>query len=408
MRSENLQQRKETASRRWIAAVLVAMVIVVLTVFGLMWRQSQSAKQGEVDHTEHSEAADPNVITLDAAAQLNIGLTVEAAEPRTILRTIQTTGIVGPNETRVAHIRPLASGRIEKVYVRLGDRVRAGQQLVAYDNIELGDLIGEYLIAVAVLEKTKAEVEVTNRSLERAQNLVELGAVARAEYERRNAEYKNALASVSSQKAEIVRIEKKLRRFGVTDADLEKLNNHTGTQYDNDVSHSILRAPFNGVVIKYAVAEGEVIEPERELFTITDLSTVWVQADVYEKDIASIREGQEVKILVDAYQGETFTGKLCYVSDFLDPQTRTAKVRCEVPNLQGRLKLEMFATIHIPTRMSQKAMMIPTEAVQQIDDQAAVFVKIGDTDFQKRKIQIGTQSDGWIEVLSGVTSGEKV
>jgi cobalt-zinc-cadmium efflux system membrane fusion protein len=232
--------------------------------------------------------------------------------------------------------------------------------------------------------------------------------VARAEYERRNAEYKNALASINSQKAAIAQVEEKLHRFGLTDADLDKLNTPTHTQYHREASHSTLRAPFDGIVIKYDVAEGEVVETERELFTIADLSTVWVQADVYEKDIASIHQGQEVKFLVDAYPGETFVGKITYVSDFLDPKTRTAKVRCEVPNPQGRLKLEMFATIHIPTPMGREVVMIPTAAVQQIDDKPVVFVKISDTEFQKREIQLGTQSDGWVEVKSGVRAGEVV
>jgi cobalt-zinc-cadmium efflux system membrane fusion protein len=407
MSSENFQQRKETSRRYRIAVVVVVMVIVVLTVIGLMWRESRFAKQSEAEHTENAERIDPNVVTLDAATQRNIGLRVEAAEIRTIVQTVQTTGVVGPNETRVARIRPLARGRVEKVYVRLGDRVRAGQPLAAYDNIELGELIGEYLSAIAALEKANAEAEVTKHSLERAQNLVELGAVARAEYERRNAEYKNALASISSQEAEIARIEKKLRRFGLSDADVTQVANLRHTQH-HDVSHSLLRAPFDGVVIKYDVAEGEAVDTEDEPFTIADLSTVWVQADVYEKDIALIGEGQEVKILVDAYPGETFVGTLTYVSDFLDPQTRTAKVRCEVLNREGRLKLEMFATIHIPTRMSREAVMISMAAVQQIDDQAVVFVKIGDTQFQKRGVRLGAQSDGWVEVLSGVKAGEQV
>lgn len=389
--------------------ILLAVFLLILIAARAWWGSHQSDGNDKASGREETlEATDPNVVVLDSAAQQNVGLRVETAQLRTVLQTIQTTGVVGPNETRVAHIRPLARGRIEKVHVRLGDRVRAGQPLLAYDNIELGELIGEYLSAVAALEKATAEAEVTKRSLERAQNLVELGAVARAEYERRNAEYKNALAAVNSQKAEIAKIEEKLHRFGLTDADLEKLNTPTHTQYHREASHSVLRAPFDGIVIKADVAEGEVVETDRELFTIADLSTVWVQADVYEKDLAAIHKGQEVKVFVDAYPGETFVGKITYVSDFLDPKTRTAKVRCEVPNRDGRLKLEMFATIQIPTPKGQEVVVIPTSAVQQIDNQPVVFVRISDTQFQRREVQLGAQSDGWVEVKSGVKTGEVV
>lgn len=386
-------------------AVFLLIVIAVIAWLGLHWPGTHDEASG---HEDILEANNPSVVTLDTAAQQNIGLGLEAAQLRTVLQTIQTTGVVGPNETRVAHIRPLARGRVEKVYVRLGDRVRAGQPLLGYDTIELGELVGEYLSAVAALENANAEADVTKRSLERAQNLVELGAVARAEYERRNAEYRKALASINSQKAEIARVEEKLHRFGLTEADLEELKTQTHRQYHREASHSVLRAPFDGIVIKYDVAEGEVVETDRELFTIADLSTVWVQADVYEKDIASIHEGQQVTVLLDAYPGESFIGKITYVSDFLDPKTRAAKVRCEVPNPDGRLKLEMFATIHIPTPRGREAVMIPAVAVQRIDDRSVVFVKVGDTRFQRRDIQLGTQSDGWVEVKSGVKAGESV
>ncbi|MEW5993100.1 MAG: efflux RND transporter periplasmic adaptor subunit [Candidatus Zixiibacteriota bacterium] len=401
------QWRKRVSQRRTVVAIVV-MAIAAAMATGFWLRGSRPAKTSEAASEENTEARNPNIVVLDIAAQRNIDLALETAQTRTIMQTIQTTGSVGPNETRVAHIRPLARGQIEEVYVRLGDRVRAGQPLVAYDNIELGELISEYLIAVAALEKANAEAEVTKRSLERAQNLVDLGAVARAEYERRNAEYKNALASINSEKAEVAKIEEKLHRFGLIDADLEKFNTLTHSQYHREASHSILRAPFDGIIIKYDVAAGEVVETERELFTIADLSTVWVQADVYEKDISSIHRGQEVKIIVDAYPGETFFGKISYVSDFLDPKTRTAKVRCEVPNHQGRLKLEMFATIQIPSHLGREAVMIPTTAVQQIDDKPVVFIKISDSEFQKRDAQLGFQSDGWVEIKSGLKAGEIV
>jgi cobalt-zinc-cadmium efflux system membrane fusion protein len=397
---------KEGRGRRPMVVVFVAVVIVATTATALWWRAGRPAE--EAGDGEHVEAADPNVVTLAAAAQRTIGLTLEAAQIRTIVQTIQTTGSVGPNETRVAHLRPLARGRIEKVYVRLGDRVRAGQPLLDYDNIELGELAGEYVSAMAALEKAKAEAEVAARSLERAQALVEIGAIARAEYERRTAEHKNALASINSQKAEAAKIEEKLRRFGLTDADVAQVANLRHTEHHREASHSGLRAPFDGVVIKSEAAEGETAGPDRELFTIADLSTVWVQADVYEKDIASIDEGQGVKIIADAYPGEAFVGQITYVSDFLDPKTRTAKVRCEVPNPQGRLKLEMFATIHIPTPMDRQAVMVPASAVQQVDDKPVVFVKMDDTQFQRRDVHLGTHSDGWVEVKSGVQAGERV
>ena len=265
---------------------------------------------------------------------------------------------------------------------------------MTYDNIELGERLGEFF-------QKHATVTVAQRALERAQKLVDIGAISQAEYDRRTAEYANARAGMSN-------VEEKLHRFGVTDAELDSLIGNTDESLHRHASQSVLRAPFEGTVIDYNVAEGEVVDADRELMTVADLSTVWVQADVYEKDIAMVHEGQTASVTVEGYPDAVFTGTITYVSDLLDPTTRTAKVRCEVPNPDGRLKLEMFATIQIPTPGDRDAVMIPAAAIQQIDDTPAAFVRIDDERFQRRGIQLGVKSNGWVEIVQGVQEGESV
>ena len=201
-------------------------------------------------------------------------------------------------------------------------------------------------------------------------------------------------------------IEQKMRRFGITDAEIDKLDSRSARQ--QNLPNTILRSPFNGVVMQSEVAEGEAVDTERQLLTISDISTVWVQGDVYEKDIAAIRQGQQVSVTVNAYPGETFTGRITYLSDALDPQTRTAKVRCEVANPKGLLKQEMFAVIQIPTGVRRETLMIPAAAVQQVDNESVVFVKVDETKFEKREVGLGATSDGWVEVREGLKEGEKV
>jgi cobalt-zinc-cadmium efflux system membrane fusion protein len=135
---------------------------------------------------------------------------------------------------------------------------------------------------------------------------------------------------------------------------------------------------------------------------------VWVQADVYEKDIALIQKNLSVKVSVDAYPKDTFTGRITYVSDLLDPKTRTAKVRCEVANPGGKLKLDMFATIAIPTPRGRNAVMVPSTAIQQIDDQPNVFVRLAPTKFERRRVTLGVKDGEWIEVPSGVKARESI
>ncbi|MGH9962748.1 MAG: efflux RND transporter periplasmic adaptor subunit, partial [Pyrinomonadaceae bacterium] len=338
----------------------------------------------------------------------NIGLKTVEAQERSVIATLQTTGIVSPNETRVAHVRPLARGLIEKVFVRVGDHVKAGQPLVRYDNIELGELIQEYLGALAQVEKEKANLGVSKRFEERAKALFESQAIAQKEYELREAEYKNAEATLERQRAELAKYEEKLHRFGLSDKEIDTLRGAPHQPAHRTASHNVLRAPIAGIITKYDVSEGELVEPERELFTVTDTSTVWVLADVYEKDLSLVREGLQAKIYLETYPEETFIGRITYVSDFLDPKSRSAKVRCEVSNPHGRLPLESFATIHIPTPIERRALMIPATAVQKIDDAPVVFVKTSDVQFHRRKVQLGSQSNGWVEVTSGVKVGEAV
>ncbi|MCL6506854.1 MAG: efflux RND transporter periplasmic adaptor subunit [Bryobacteraceae bacterium] len=363
--ADTIPTRRKRLILLTFAAGAVAGVLGSL-VIELIGHASRSAEGRAASAEATKEAAPSSVVRLELAAMRNIALTVVPAQMRTVRQAVRATGSIGPNESRLAHIRPLARGRVERVYVRLGDRVRAGQPLLEYDNVELGELIGGYLSAVAGLEKARAEAEVARRSLERARSLVELGAVARAEFERRDAEYQNALASINSQRAEIAKVEEKLHRFGLSDAEIRKLGPQANVEaqvaYHREASHNAMTAPFSGIVIKYNVAEGEVIGPENELLTLADLSTVWVLADVYEKDIALIRQGQEARIMADAYPGQVFRGSITYVSDMLDPKTRTARVRCEVPNPDGRLKLDMFVSVELPTPVGRQALMVPSSA----------------------------------------------
>ncbi len=406
------QQGNPANIKGQIILIFIFLIVAALIIAGVWLRGSKPAQTDmaahKEEHAEEKEKGESSVITLDEEAREKIDLTLESAQYRTTSLIIQITGVVGPNQTRLAHIRPLSSGRIEKVYVRAGDRVRVGQPLVAYDNIEIGELVSEYLSAKATLNKANAEAEVSRRSVERARKLVDLGAVARADYERREAEYKSALASIDVQKAQMGMVEQKLRRFGWTDAEIEKLDARTDKEHGGGAPNTILRSPFDGVVIKSEVAEGETVDTERELFALADLSTVWVQGDVYEKDIASIRQGQAIKVLANAYPDMTFNGRLTYLGDMLDPQTRTAKVRCEVANPRGLLKLEMFATIQIPTSARREALMIPAAAVQQVDNESVVFVEIAENKFEKRKVELGMNRDGWIEIKAGLKAGEKV
>lgn len=407
-------QQRPSRRRLFIGAGFAVLAFLALALWMRKSSDGEAATPNKADTSakagaaqEEGEKADPNVVVMAPEAQKNVGLTVSAAETRMVVQNIQTTGSVGANETRVGHVRAIASGRIEKVNVRLGDRVRAGQPLATYDNVELGEQIGQYGVARAALHRAEAEAEVTKRAVERATNLVNLGAIAKAELERRSGEYASAVSAIETQRAEMSRIEEKLHRFGMSDPEIRELDK-SGREGHREASQSTLRSPFSGVVTAYDISEGETVTPDRELFTVSDLSIVWVLADLYEKDLGAVRRGVTAKVSVDAYPGQTFAGRVTYVGDVLDPKTRTAKVRVEVPNPDGELKLDMFATIELPSPKNREAVMIPAAAIQQVNDKPIAFVRTSDREFQRRELTIGPRQGDWVEVLSGIRTGESV
>ncbi|MCL4396117.1 MAG: efflux RND transporter periplasmic adaptor subunit, partial [Chloroflexi bacterium] len=215
-----------------------------------------------------------------------------------------------------------------------------------------------------------------------------------------------ALSAIETQRAEMARVEEKLHRFGLTEAEIQKLEK-SGSSH-REFSQSTLRAPFNGVVIKYNVGEGQTVDTADELFTIADLSTVWIQANIYERDIAAIRKGLSVPVTLGAYPGRTFNCLTTYVGDVLDPKTRTARARCEVANPEGLLKIDMFATLLIPSPTGRDAVMAPKTALQTINDRSVIFVKIGETEFVKRDVDTGAIDGDRVEIKSGLKPGELV
>ena len=343
-----------------------------------------------------SPERDPNLTEIGMEAQKNIGLTVFPAALTQLTEYLHVTGTVQPIDSRIGHVRPLAGGRVQEVLVKEGDRVSNGQPLALLDNIQAGELAAQYLAAQAELQKLRIQEAASARQLERSRSLAEIGATSQKEFELTQAEHNATLEAIKAQQSSLAGLDSKLRRLGLPEADFQKS------------SVTIIRSPFAGVVIRAQVAPGEVVDPGMELFSIADLSEVWVQAEVYERDLGRIQIGQTALISVDTYQDEKFSGRVSYISDTLNPQTRTASVRCVVPNKDRRLKLDMFVSVNVPTTFSRKAIAVPTAAVQQIAGKNVVFVRESEQKFRVREVQVGKVVDGQAEIVAGLVGKESV
>ena len=391
--------------RRRIVVIASVLVLVGLVLAFPLWRRAPPARESAAVEQAEESTASADVVVLDEATRRTVGLKVERVVRRPFADTIKTTGVVGPNETRVAHVRVLAPGRADQVFVRAGDRVASGQPLLSYDNIELGSLVGDYLTALAAVDRAAADEMVAKRALERADRLVEAGGLSRAEYDRRDAEHQRTVSEVSSARAAVTNLEKKLARFGVSADALKQLQTSAGSQ---DWSTTTIRSPFTGVVTMANVAPGDAVDTQQELFTVADLTTVWVSGDLYQKDLGAVRPGQDAIITTESYPEEVFTGRVTYVSDALNPATRTAKVRCEVPNRTGRLKLQMLVDVQLPTSSTREALVVQVGAVQDLDGRSVVFVQTKDDTFEVRAIETGTSDGRLVSITSGLTAGDAV
>jgi len=376
---------------RSLAVFLMALALTSCTQKELTPSPRQAGKSSDEAHDEkHIEEA--NVVELSLEAQKRAGIAVEPARASQVGVQIKATGTIQPVDSRIVHVRPLARGRILQVFAKAGDRVRADQALAGFDNIEAGELTSQSAAARAEAQRIRVQLANARRQADRSRNLLEIGAVPAKEFETAESEAKALEESLRAQQSVLSGLEARLKRFGAL---------------NSGASMTTIRAPFAGVVIKTDAAPGDVIDSSAILFSIADLSRVYVEAQVYEKDLGKIRLNQTVTISVDTYPGESYLGRIVAVKDMLNPRTRTAGVRCELANPAGKLKLEMFANLTIPTADTHDALSVPADSVQTINRRQVIFVRKAELHFEAREIQV--LGDGpRVEVTAGLKEGEPI
>ena len=348
-------------------------------------------------------------VTISAEVQARFGFATARSQRIARVRLIEATAAIAPDPARVAHIAPIAKGRIERVHVQVGDSVSRGAPLFEYDNIELGEAVGDYMAELADLNGNMAHLEHSRSLLDRARLLLEKEAIAAKEVHVRETESRVAEAAVENRHARITRVKEKLYRFGMTDEQIDALSADHEKTHRREASHTLVKAPIGGVIIKREGAPGEVVGPEKEVMAIADLSSVWTLIDIYEKDLAAVHRGTPVEITVETYPGEPFRGTIAYIADLLDPETRSAKARVEIPNPQRKLKLGMFATVRLRAQVTggtATVVAIPSSAIQRIDGEPSVFIKLDAVTFARRKVKIGLTLGDLVEVTEGLKGDE--
>jgi len=310
------------------------------------------------------------------------------AEYKPLRSQLTATGKVIAHPYRMAIVSYAFPARIAQIHVRIGDWVKPGQQLVTLQSEEVGNAKSEFY-------KARADFELAQVNYERQKRLFDRGAGAQKDYLVAEAEYKVAEANLNAA-------EKKLHVLGFTETQIKAISE---TDQINPVI--TLFSPIRGKIIENKAILGAMVDQATEILTILDPTILCVDADLYEKDIAKIREGQYVNASVPAYPGEKFAGKICYISDVLNEETRTITVRAEMENKNFKLKPGMFADIGIFLNHAADVLVVPEEAILDDKDEKIVFVKQDDK-FFLHVVEIGAKENNSVEILSGLNEGDIV
>ena len=312
---------------------------------------------------------------------------------RTRVAAIETSGKAQFNEEQLVRVQAPATGRVIEVLARPGDPVEPGQPLFVLDSPDLGSAKSDYAKAVSDTERSEKAVAL-------ARELFEAKAVAQKELREAENDYRKAVT-------ERERAAARLKTLGVTAEHLPEIERRA------DASTRItIIAPRSGVIVERNVNVGQVVaygqsDTPVNLFVIADLSTMWVLADVYEPDVPRVRLGQPVTVTLPCCPGDRYEGRVIYISDVVDRETRTVKVRAVVPNRGRALKAEMFVKVAIGTG-STRELAIPQSAVHREGGQVFVLVATGKDAYERRPVKLGPELDGWAAVLDGLTPADEI
>jgi len=374
---------------------------------------------GHAHAGDGSDSGHVDEVTLTADAVQRSGIVVAKAQAAVLQPTVFAPARVAFNTEAMAHVGSPLHGRVSELKARVGDSVRAGDDLLAIESIELGEAQAEFLQRRNAVQAAGPAVELARVALERGRALREKSqGITLAELQRREAEHKAAMAAQRSAETAAVAAEARLRVLGMGAAQVEALAS-TGKVDPRQV----VRAPIAGTVVQREATLGELVGPDRDaLFVIADTGTLWVLADVPEARIGGIAVGNKAWLTIGAPAaagavdaGGPIAGAVSFIAPLVDPATRTVQVRIDAPSRAGgrvTLRPGMFAQAEIaeagPGEHPEPQVAVPEDAVQLVEGGPAVFVPVKDepNTFAKRALTIGKPVGGMVPVLAGLAAGE--
>lgn len=374
------------------------LLIVGIGCFAGCGRHEATTEAAAAPAAENKIAKDELVIPPDEQAASMI----ETA-PATLSRQpeyLRAKGVIAIDDSRTWRLGVRTQGSVTKVYVGLGDHVTKGQILARFHADEVRDTRAMYRGAVSERERASAAAAQAQRNLDRAKRLLELEAGSLQQVELAQQDLVTAQAAVERAKIEVD------RTTDLLEDDLKVPAEPTPNRKDETEDEVPIIAQADGFVLEKNVTPGRTVEPDSVTFVIGDLANVWMLASVRQEDLAKLRMGQRAYVILD--DGNRLSGTVTNLGQQFDPATRMMQVRIEVANPQNRLRPQMLADAEIPVGSGKPALMVSSDAVQQINGQDSVFVRIGPDHFVLRAVKTGQTVDGKTPILEGLSAGDQV
>jgi len=344
-----------------------------------------ACKKASVQEATNTES---DVMRVFAPESLKTQIQVTEVQSQDLSETLRVAGQIDFDEQALTRIGASVTGRVTQIQAQLGDVVNKGDTLALINSSELSGSQLAYL-------KARSEKELHRRAVERAKTLFDADVISAAELQRRENEYE--IASAETRAAQ-----DQLRVLGVSAKAIERL---ASTGAIDSVAGVV--ATIQGVVVERKIAAGQVVQPSDVLFAVADLSRVWALAQVPEQQISHVKVGQSVSIEVPALANEKLVGKLIYVGQTVNPDTRTVLVRTELDNKNGRLKPSMLASMLIESG-PVKRVVVPITAVVRQDDADHVFIEESDKHFRLIPVKLAVEQNGHRVVLEGLKPGMRI
>ncbi len=365
----------------------------------------------EADTGGKSQAAAAGMVEIALQAVEEGLVRVEPVRPEIWPEVLEIPGQVRRNEDRTMRVGSLVEGRVVEVSGAVGKRVEAGEVLARLRSVTVDDLRAQLAQAVAELERCQAMVELARTAWERTVRLVELRVGSVQERQQAEAELHRAQAELRVAEAEVARLQENLEHLGVSPEGAEEeysLGGDSERGHHAEMELVPVQAPISGTVVERLITLGSVVSPADDLFVVSDLSLVWVDAAVPERSLPRIRVGQRVRVRGEGMAAKEVNGRLSYIADELEPVTRTAQMRCEVPNREGFLRPGLFVRVALEVEEDHQVLAVPAKALQELNGESVVFVDRGGGRFEVRRVETGLARQDLVQIRRGLEAGESV